>query len=221
MFKELAKKIDVRRYHGVLYSTPDLHEPLCALIVFDNEIWSISKRAQNAKEPAIIQFRLQFWFEEIDKIFENTSKLSDDFSNAVRIILKQYPNLKEDLQNHINLHFDKLNDDNFVALQNIWQNYFEMALKLSGVSNHELSKSAAQIMANAIKGDFAKSAQISDINNIIGKLNNKDKSKILPILAPLRLCKKPELFNDIIGEERVLGLRAKSSLFLAISMLKI
>lgn len=216
MIGEIA---DSRRFEASKYLNPKDCEKLGVLIALDNELWAIKSRA---REELIIRIRLQYWLDEVEKIKQNqiiTTPIS-------QLIYKNFANQTEILDgiiNLINAHIEGLefypNRKNDVK---IWENYFISAFKIFDCNENEIAKYCANIVQAANLGDFN---QYKNHNLKINQLikNLKQKEKIIPIIALVKLCKNPILFNDIIIDQQNhrLGIRAKFAIFGAVLFCKI
>ena len=201
---QYAQDKDPRRGSACAYCDEKYREALCALIIFDTEIWSIHTRSGE-----MAQFRLQFWADLISQ-YPN-SKPFDDASQALFALLSICN--KDVLLAYLDAHFTYLSDNALGRLQ-VWQNYFTLSAKICDHSG-DFANRCAQMVINAINGDFAKNDNLlASINSGIAVLPPEERGKYINDLLFLRLTKNSKSFNDIHNEPaRKLGLIAQFKLF--------
>lgn len=215
MIGEIA---DPRRFEACAYINSG-GEKLEVLIALDNELWAIPSRS---KEALIARIRLQFWHDEIEKI-KNKEAVTTPLSNLIAANFGHEINMLEIILELIEAHIDDL--EFFPKRQNeinIWEKYYKAAFKIYNIEANNFEKICGLIIANANKGDFSfYKKHAKSMNNFLK--NNKNKAKILPIIANLKLARNENLYNDIlyVGNSSKLGIKAKLAVFGAILFGKI
>lgn len=202
---QYAQEKDPRRGFACAYCDDIYRDKLCALVIFDSEIWEIHSRAGD-----MVQFRLQFWADKVSQYpdlqpFDNVSK-------ALYLLLQTLK--KDDLLLYLDSHFSYLSDTKS-GRQAIWRQYFTLSAKLCGHSE-KLAPQCAEMIINAINGDFALNGHLLNSLNTALKMDaSKERTNYINDLLFLRLAKKAKYFSDIYNETpRKLGLFAQFQLFI-------
>ena len=204
---------DPRRGTAIAYADDKCRDNLAALVVFDNEMWTIHSRA---KEAVMAQFRLRFW---LDKAREGEGlNVFDDISAALKTLLQSKLVTPSDIEQYLYKHVEYVEyGGSKGARKAIWNSFFILSLKLTQ-SDELLASMASTIISNAINDEYvANKYEFKKLNKDIARLDSKKRNGALDSLLFLCLAHSKKCFEDIIQDDnknRKLGLSAVLTLFI-------